>query len=342
MLIQAQLAALRSGDTLTPSGPQGDVAFANLKFSPAVTIVGLVCRTLRLYNCQGIHFQAPDIAFTPDMHTVAWTAAVYISGCSDIVLDGGKVIGGPAINGVAETAPAVTASGVGAGNVIGRLCGYGINIVNSSGCNVTGSEIAQFDRGIVLGAVTDCVISGNDVHDRRRTAICGGGLTRVTIDGNIVRSSMPWRWGDTPVGDHADCMAFWSATGQTTPNVGVKITNNLMEQLSGATLLGMWFQGGTDGKSPFTDFEISGNTILVPNLQGIMLVNSKNGIVARNVLIQAVVPGVSPKQCPTILLRANCDGIAIVNNRVGAPISDLSKGANPQSGNVLLAGSVTA
>lgn len=339
----AAILAAKPGDTLTLSGPFGDFVVSSRSFSPAINLVSdpanpASFRTLTIKNCVGVHAQGLSIAFTPDDKSVAWTAAVTVTGSSDVVLDGLKVIGAPSVNGVVESATALDSTG----NVIGRPCGYGVNISASHDVQLVNSEVAQFHRLVVLSNVQRTRLSRNDFHDRRTTAIAGANLTDVTIDDNTIRASNPWRWGQTPVGDHADCLAFWSDAKQTTPNARVRIINNRMEQTSGATILGMWFQG--TAAAPFTDFDISDNIFLLPNLQGIALWDSINGRIARNVLIQTQVSGMTDeqrtKQRPTILLRAGVSGVATTDNITSAPISDTSGGQNRQSGNVLLSGSV--
>ncbi|HLZ75517.1 right-handed parallel beta-helix repeat-containing protein [Phenylobacterium sp.] len=334
------LSAVKPGDTLALSGAFQDVTIADRSFSPALNITcadpehPATVRSLVIKEVAGLHMSCVSVAFTPDEKTVSFSSAVSIEKSSDISLTAMKIVGGPAVSGVPETALA----GDKTGNVIGRPAGRGITISYSHDVSLVDSEITFFHRSLVLATVANVTVRRNDFHDHRTTAIAGSNLTDVVIDHNTIRGSNPWRWGQTPVGDHADCLAFWSDAKQTTPNARVSISNNRMEQLSGAAILGMWFQGTP--AAPFTDAKITGNTFVIPNLQGIALWNTVGGLIADNFMVQAPVAGVDPKQRPTILLRAGVTGLVMKSNHVSSPISDTSGGANTTIGNVVMTGNV--
>jgi parallel beta-helix repeat protein len=114
----------------------------------------------------------------------------------------------------------------------------------------------------------------------------------------------------------------------------VRIVNNRMEQMAGEAILGMWLQGSQ--AAPFTDFEITGNQIVVNNLQGILINNSHGGVIADNRLYRATKG--DDEQSPTVLLRENTTGVTLKGNQLGAEISDLSKGDNPAKGNSVARG----
>jgi len=90
------------------------------------------------------------------------------------------------------------------------------------------------------------------------------------------------------------------------------------------------------GPTAFTDFEITGNQIVVNNLQGILVNNSHGGVIADNRLYRATKG--DDEQSPTVLLRENTTGVTLKGNQLGAGISDLSKGENPASANTVLHG----
>jgi hypothetical protein len=335
--LPAVLAKAHGGDHLTLTGPGGDVALRKLSFSPSVTIsaAGATLRTLTLIGDAGLHFDGLSVAYTPDAKTVDWSAAVLIDTSADIVLNGATIIGRPAVAGGLESDTFRAANDC----VIGRPCGYGVNIQHSRGITIANSEVSQFDHGLTFNDLTSGVISANDIHDNRRTPLVGAEPHGVVIDGNHLHDSHPWRFAQTPLGDHGDLAAFWSNAAQVTPSDGLTFTHNRLDQMAGSAVLGMWLQGTP--AAPFTDFNISGNIFLIANLQAVMLKYSQGGHISGNTMITAVVAGIDPKQRPTILLNAGVSNVSVIGNKTSAPISDASGGKNPQSDNNLLAGQVS-
>jgi hypothetical protein len=336
------LAKATAGDAISLApGSYGDVTVSGKAYSPAISLTSAdpanpaVLRTLTVKGLTGLHVSGLTVAFTPDMTTLGFTQAVTVDGCADVTLDHLKVKGGLAVNGVPETATTLDSTD----NVIGRPCGRGVTIMNSHDVALTNSEVTVFDRGVLIASSQSVLIQQNDIHGLRHTGMVGGGFSDVTIDGNLIRDADPWRVGQTPVGDHSDMLAFWSGAGQTTPNARVKITNNVMLQ-NKAPSLGMWFQGGGDGKSPFTDFTIAGNLIAVPNLQGIALWQAQGGTISGNTLVQTQVPQMTAeqvtKQLPTVLLLDDVSGVTVTNNALGVAMADRT-GLSTASGNTLTA-----
>jgi hypothetical protein len=343
--LSAVLATAHGGDTLAlASGAYGDVSVIKRAFSPALVITSAdpahpaIFRSLNINACSGLRIDHITVAFTPDAKTVAWSPGVIIQNSHDVSLAHSTVIGGPSVNGVDQTATKLDATQ----NVIGLPPGQGVAVVSSQDVSVTDNEIAQFEHLVVLSHVARVLVQHNDLHDSRRTPVTGSDLTDVTVDGNTMRAVTPWM----PTGmfggayDHGDFLAFWSATGQTTPNARVAITNNIMAQTTGAAILGMWFQGTPT--APFIDFRIVGNTIMVPNYQGIMLTHSQGGVIARNTLIQTQVASMTAeerqRQRPAVLLLAGVSGVAVTGNQVSRATSDTSKGVNSETGTVILTG----
>lgn len=337
--LPAALKAAKPGDTLVLSGPFGDLDPGVVSFSPAITLSSdlaspATLTSLRLQGVTGLHFHGFGVSFTPGPSTVDWSHAVSLDTCADIAFDGFKITGGTAVTGIPEDATDAQIAADTTGNIIGRPAARGIDVLNSHDIAVTNSEIIGFHRQIIMSSVQRMLIEHNVLHGRRTTSIAGTDLIDVTVNGNVIFSASPWRWG-LPNGDHADMLAYWANPGQTGTNTRLKITNNIMAQLDGDAILGMWMSAVPG--SPFTDVEISGNLILVGNIQGIMLWDTVGGKIANNTLVQAPLPSMTAeqlaKQFPTIILRAEdggpTTGIVMTDNALGVAIDDRSGGANP-------------
>jgi Ca2+-binding RTX toxin-like protein len=336
------LATAQAGDTIyLAAGDYGDVSI-KAKFAGAVTITSAdpqnlaTFHTLAVTGSQGVHLDNVGVTFTPTATTTASSPALKVDGSSDIAFTRGWVHGGDAINGVAPTATA----GDSTGNVFGLPTGYGVNITNSSNVRIASVDIDHLDRGIVLSNDQNVLIANNDIHDLRRSGIVGSGLNNVTVDGNHIHDSNPWRWGQTPLGDHADFLAFWTDSSQATDSTNIRIVNNVMEQGNGVAVLGMWLQGasaGGTGQAGFTNVVISNNAFLDGNNQAIALTGVSGGSVDHNVLLQT---SGDAKAAPGIALRAGAQNISVSGNITAAGVVDASKSidslANVISGNQLV------
>jgi len=318
--LSSALNVAQAGDTISlAAGNYGDVSITGKTFAGDVTITsqnaGALAsfHSLNIQNSAHIHVDDVQVAFTPTMSTAAWSPAVAINSSQSVAFTHSIVTAGAAINGVAASAPALD----GTGNVLGLPTGYGVSVSGSSGVVVDGNSISQVAKGVVLYNADHLTISHNDIHDIRTSGIFGSGVSDTTVDSNHVHDSTPWRWGQTPVGDHADFLAFWTAAGQPAASNNIQITNNVMEQGKGTAILGMWLQGDT---SPFTNVTISGNAFLDGNAQGIMLKGVSNASVDHNTLLQT---SGDPNTAPGILLNPGSQNISVSNN-ITASVNDIS------------------
>lgn len=328
------LAGAKCGKTISlAEGEFGDVSVEGggctspLVLTSADPAKPAVLRTLRIGGA-GVTVKDLRVAYTPDARSASFSCVVAIDGARDVTLSGLKIIGGGAVTGVPETAT----QGDNTGNVVGLPTGRGICIQGSQDVTVSDSEVARFHRGILVNKSTKVTLRKNDIHDMRTTAIVGAQVSDLTIDGNWLHDAHPWRWGQTPVGDHADFLALWSNKGQPEPNARVVVTGNKFEQADGKSILGMWFQGSDS--APFTDAVISNNTFLLANLQGIALWNTKGVTIEGNTMLRT---GAEPKQAPGILLRDGVTGAMMTGNRLNL-IDDKSGGSNKDKGNEMLSG----
>ena len=323
------------GDTLLLApGSYGDVDFSR-RFTAPVTIT---CadkahppsfNKLSVTGGSYLTLSCLNVNFKPDAKTLTFSWATRIQDSDHITFSGLKIIGGPAISGLNEDGSGADPSG--SGNIIGRPTARGLLIQNASDILIEGGELASFFKGVLINSGTRVTIRGVDIHDMRTTAITGAQVPELVVDGNWLHAAHPWRWGN---GDHADLLALWSNPNQTEPNARVRIVNNRMEQMEGEAILGMWMMGS--GKAPFTDVEITGNQIVVNNLQGILINNTHGGVISDNHLYRATKG--DDEQSPTVLLRENTTGVTISGNQFGAGISDLSDGKNPSKGNAVVRG----
>jgi len=278
----------------------------------------------------------PTVDFQPDAKTVSFSPAVKVDGSNHVVLTGMKVIGHDAVAGVSPDALQGDATGA----VIGYPVGYGVQIVNSQDVSFTYSEIAGFDRQMALANLVRVTIDHNWLHDRRHTAIVGGGFKDVTISNNLIHGSRPWRLGQTPYGDHSDVMAFWSAANATTPNDNLAIVGNRMVEVRPPSSMGIWFQGTLN--APFTNLTVERNLIAVANLQGIALWNVQGGSIRDNDLVTVQMAGIEvAKQRPTALLLDGVSGVTVERNRLGVAPADRT-GKNTLGQNTITSGAISA
>ncbi len=327
--LNSALTSAHAGDVIRlAAGDYGDVSISKV-FSSAITITSADTQSLATFHTlvvsgsQGVHLDNIGVNFTPTAATISSSAGLRIDSSSDITFTRGWVHGGNAITGVAQTASSIASDTT--GNVIGYPAGYGINITNSNNVRIASAEVSHVDRGIVLSGDHNILIADNDIHDLRRSGIVGSGLNDVTISGNHVHDSNPWKWGQTPIGDHADFLALWTDASQTTDSTNIRIVNNVMEQGNGVAVLGMWLQGdayGGTGTANFSKVVISNNAFLDGNGQGIALWGVTDSTVDHNVLLQT---SGDAKAAPGIMLRAGVSTVSVTDNISAAGVSDLSK-----------------
>ena len=329
--LSAALASAHAGDTiLLAGGSYGDFAIANLSFSSQVTIESAdpthpaVFSTISMNAVHGLTFENIEVHFVPNATTVAFDSAVKITNSSDIAFVHSDIIGGPAVNGVPETATTLDSTQ----NVIGMPAGRAMTISNSSNIQILENEISTFDRGIVLDNVTGLNIIGNEIHDMRRTPIDGGDVSKSVIADNYIHDINPWHWGS---GDHADFIHIWTVpTEQTGPSDGLVIKDNYLAQGSGTAVLGIYLDDNNNGLG-FTNAQIVDNVIYNGNAQGLRLESVMNSTVDGNVLIQS--SGIL-KVGPGIITAGSTEGLSITHNVISG--LDLSHLTGDSRGNILV------
>lgn len=309
--LQTALSSAHAGDTiLLAAGSYGDFAVTNLSFSSQVTIESAdpthpaEFRTICISGSQGLTFENLNVHFTPNATTVAWNSAIEIQSSSSIIFSHNEIVGGPSVNGVLPTATTLDSTQ----DVIGLPAARAATIAHSTGVQFVDNEINTFDRGIVLQDVTGVTITGNDIHDLRRTPIDGGDVSQTVISGNYLHDLHPWNWGS---GDHADFIHIWTVpTSQTGASSGLVISDNYLAQGSGTSVLGIYLDDNSNGLG-FTNTQITGNVIYNGNAQGFRLENTVNSTVDGNVLLES---SGELKSGPTIVVRDDATGLSITHN----------------------------
>lgn len=266
---------LKGGETIILSdGDYGDLRLSRLSFDQPVTIKGGAFSSVTLIGVKGIRLDEPTIAFAPSSTSTSQSQAVRIASSQDISITNATIVGGLSVNGVPKDATELDKTG----NVLGLPVGQGINISFSSGVTVSGSDISWFHKGIVMNASASVTIADNKIHDLRTTPISGSVTSDLTITGNHTFNSNPWNYGGD--GDHGDRIHIW------TDKVAIKglvISNNVLEQGTGAPMLGIYLDDNNKGLG-FVDAVISGNRLTDGQGQGVLLENVR-GVVADNTLV---------------------------------------------------------
>ena len=170
--LTAALSLAHAGDTISlAAGNYGDVSISNKNFSSDVIISSAdpthaaVFTSLSIESSSDIHLDHVNISYTPTASTMSWSSAVMVDSSHGITISGSVMTGGPAVNGVSQTSTTTDYTD----NVIGLWAGRAITVANSSAVTVSGSEILHFDRGLVLTDATSTTISGNNIHEDRKS-----------------------------------------------------------------------------------------------------------------------------------------------------------------------------
>jgi hypothetical protein len=281
-------AILAARDTfVVPPGDYGDFRIRRRADLELVCAEGAKFRSLTIAECRDLALRVVD------------SHAVHLLRPS--------LRGGPAIWGLPEdTDPSVSRSAYG-DNIIGWPTGRGVTIeANSTRVTLEAATIREFFRGVVVGG-EDHAIRGCDIGELRGSTLSGSGQ-RLVIDANRFHRSRPWKFGGK--GDHGDYIHLFT-NGFTVPMTGVRITRNVMQQLDGGALLGIYLDDNTNNIG-YVDTLVEGNILHNGSAQAIRLENV-DGRVIGNVAIPT--PGIQLKQAPSIVKR-NCPASLVIEDNV--------------------------
>jgi hypothetical protein len=295
-------------------GAYGDARITRVIPAPGVVRIvsdpasPAVFNTLRVVGGEGLTFEGVSVAFAPTATTVESQNVVSFEAAKRTTFTGGKITAGMAINGVPETSTTYGAYG----NIIGWPLGRGVFLAQSSDVEISDSEIWGVQRGLISYKSAGVRILRNHIHDLRRTFIAGD-ASDLTIAGNRLTGTKPWRWGETPIGDHGDFIAlFPSALG---PMSNVVIADNVAEQTpGGAAILGFTL-------ASIRTLEVRGNLMRGTDHQGIVATDVIGAVISDNLLMGRA----------GILLRTGTERVVSSGN-MAAYYEDRLKGA---SGNTL-------
>ena len=240
-----------------------------LKGMVGKVITGGTWSKITLVNC--IKCVIRDATVTPPPATNINEQAVRVIGSPGVLIEGLTITGQAATTGVKQTDPGP------AGLVIGLWAGEGLHVEGSPGAIIRGCVITKFHQGLTFSKMDGLTIEHCTIANVRTTPIAGVPGNDLHIIGNGLGASYPWRWGQTPAGDHGDRIHVWTQGGDVS---GLVISDNVMDEGDGAPILGVFIQP-KDGR--FNGVTIARNSLTASNGQGIVL-KGVTGVVADNVL----------------------------------------------------------
>ncbi len=257
---------------------------------------------MQITNVSHVTLDGSTVKFTPTLTSTSNSQAIRVVQSDHVIIQNAKVTGGLAINGVPQDATVLDKTG----NVLGLPVGKGVNFENSQDSGIYDSDISLFHKGVTFSDSENITISGNDIHDLRTSPITGSVLSGISITGNHTWNSTPWAYGGA--GDHGDRIHLWT---DHRPSENIVIRDNLLEQGSGAPMLGIYLDDKGLGLG-FVDADISNNTIIDGHGEGILLENT-SGTVTGNELIWSGT-GNAVNDTPRIIVDDGSHDIVFTDN----------------------------
>jgi hypothetical protein len=290
------LKSAADGDVLNlAAGAYGDLIVSRVFTDPLVIRASdptrpPVFNKVALNSAKGVTLDGVVIRYEPTASTRAHTPVLAIDNSERIAVLNSDISAGPSINGVAEAAEKQDATG----NVLGWPVGRAAQVMSSTDVRLEGNRFHHTDRGIILNKSLRVRILQNEVDSLRRSAIAGN-ASELDIVGNYFHGSKPWRWGDTPAGDHAEFMLLFPAPGERMSRV--RIAENITTNDTGVDILGL--NGGSVDGLVYEDNVVTGT-----DHQAIMWTDAPGAIIRRNVAIGR----------GQIILRTGMTGAQVIDN----------------------------
>lgn len=317
---QAQLNAALSkavgGETfvLAP-GNYGAVSFNGRNFSSQVTIQsqspGLAKMTeIKVLDSSNIALKGLDVgrAMTPAEQDFGKMVSVYSS--RNITLDS------VSLHGSLDNNP--------------KNDGWGLYVTDSSGFNISNSNLTELSRGMVIQRSSGVTVAANHFSNMRSDGSNFAAVDTVTIKDNHFTNFHP------VAGDHPDAIQFWT-TGQTKGSANITITGNQIIQGSGAALQGIFMRDEV-GTLPFKNVKIDNNLIYGSDAwHGISVYHGQTVAVTNNTVVSR------SDDNPVYWIRVeHSSGAVIQKNVVDQVFADLGNTSTTQSGNLVLNGNAAA
>lgn len=331
--LAAVLASAVAGDTLQLfEGSYGDVSIRRLNFAQPIRLVCAdpakppVLRSLLVSESQGVDLEGLTFAYTPNAATLSFSAVVRIVKSAHVRVMGGEITSGPAVNGVAASALELDSTG----NVVGLPTCRGVSLEASQDIAIEGVHLHHLHRGVIVDHNCARVnVWLNEIDHTRKSCVMGG-CDDLVVEANRLHSVNPWRYGQTPEGDHADYIALLN--GGTDPISKMTVRANRMWRGAGAPLMGGWVQGKVPG---LLVYEFEDNLIVGGDHQGLIVSDVKGGSIRGNVMLQDDLAG----KPIGIILQTSTANLAVSDNLVGS-LTDkaLGAGGNKLADNLLLQG----
>lgn len=306
--LPAALKAASGGDTIRlAAGTCATVYLSGRTYDPPLRIVAAdpasppVFPTLRFVGVRGLELVDLVVAFKPTPTTYGHQNLVALESKSSVVLTNVRISATPAVE------PAL--DGKNYATVPGWPLGRGLYVSGGSDVTLQGSEVFGVERGIVLDHAGQVMLAKNGIHDIRRTMIMGDGVDVAILENRLERAN-PWKYGETPIGDHANYISIQQANALPVRGKTVRIVGNVTSAGgNGLEVLGLVIADADW-------IEVRENVISGSDHQGIMPTRVGGGVIEDNILL---VRG-------TIYLTDKTANLAVRRNR-GAGFADKLKGA---------------
>lgn len=182
--------------------------------------------------------------------------------------------------------------------------GYGVSIDHSDHITIAGSAFSDSQRGIVINASTDVLVSRSTFIGLVVDGINIAGSQRVTVRDSACRD---FNSGEA----HPDCIQMWSRPGAITSDVLITGNQALGHGMQGFTAFNHVRNGVDDGG--FDRIAIVGNTVVGDYPQGVALYDCRRCRVTGNRTSR--LPGARWKVSVNVVRCAECE---VGSNRIGA------------------------
>ena len=231
--------------------------------------------TVSLSGVTNLHFNQVTFDYVYAPGDKSHLNAVYVRGCSDIV------IANSLFDGDEAKGTGTPADGYGTGR--------GLTVEQSRRIRIEGNTFKTWLRGGIFSTTSDLTVIGNDMSDLRSDGMDFASVQNVLIEKNHIHDFR--LAGGT--GDHPDMIQFWTAR-TTEPSVNVTIRSNLLDQGAGGRSQSIFIRNdrvdrGLAGEEMYyRNVRIENNLIRNGHIHGITVGETDTLAIVANTLIQSV------------------------------------------------------